>query len=333
LGEDGLFKTAKYAVTKTEEETAREKLEVALADLQARKYTDESYDETDYINKYLEDRQMKVIEDVVEVDGWKFEIDRSVPKIGQNIGQEELKRITIEVPYIGTASFTTKVQYVYKEEEVQEYIYKIDGEEVKTIEEKEYTTEDEIIILEPESTHTVQVIAKYKNGTQIESKVVTFKTKPRTYLYNNGDTCDAITGGWKAEAIGCGNSATVVEPYIDTNKDGSIYAYMTSPSKYYGGSILVNNKIDYASYRKICFRITASVGYYLSDTVIDLWMNHENPIYIARICGGGNGSLDNQVVKYNINQLENIEDIYIYIQAHARRGGSYCNIYEAWLEK
>ena len=40
VGENGLFKISKYAVQKNSEETAREKLELALSDLQARKYTD-----------------------------------------------------------------------------------------------------------------------------------------------------------------------------------------------------------------------------------------------------------------------------------------------------
>lgn len=90
IGNNGLFSTAKYAVVKTKEETAREKLELALADLQACKYTDESYDETEYINKYLTDKQMQVVGDIIEVDGWKFEIDRSVPKIKANLGQSEI---------------------------------------------------------------------------------------------------------------------------------------------------------------------------------------------------------------------------------------------------
>ena len=84
LGENGLFTTAKYAVVKTEEETAREKLEIALADLQAHKYIDETYDETDYINKHLIDKQMQVAGNIVFIDGWKFEIERSCSYIWCN---------------------------------------------------------------------------------------------------------------------------------------------------------------------------------------------------------------------------------------------------------
>ena len=101
LGENGLFTTAKYAVTKTEEETAREKLEVALADLQAHKYTSESYNETDYINNYLIEKQMQVVGNIVEVDGWKFQIDRSIPKIDLNLGQSATKLTKQIKAYIG----------------------------------------------------------------------------------------------------------------------------------------------------------------------------------------------------------------------------------------
>ena len=45
IGENGLFKTAKYTVQKNSEVEAKEKLELALADLQAHKYTDEAYNE------------------------------------------------------------------------------------------------------------------------------------------------------------------------------------------------------------------------------------------------------------------------------------------------
>lgn len=97
LGENGLFTIAKYAVVKTEEEKAREKLELAIAYLQAKKYADiENYDENDYIKDYLSKEGMIVIEDIVIVDGWKFSIDRSIPKIGESLGKgEESKKIEI----------------------------------------------------------------------------------------------------------------------------------------------------------------------------------------------------------------------------------------------
>ena len=109
LGENGLFTTAKYAVAKTEEEKAREKLELALVDLQAKKYTDiENYYDDEYIDNYLSKEGMIVIEDVVTVDGWKFSIDRSVPKIGESLGKgEESKKITLTANIENATDYTT----------------------------------------------------------------------------------------------------------------------------------------------------------------------------------------------------------------------------------
>lgn len=81
LGENGLLDYVKEAKVKTEEEVAREKLELVLLDLQAKKHIDATYNETDYIDKEIEENGMEVKENFALVDGWQFEIDRSVPKI------------------------------------------------------------------------------------------------------------------------------------------------------------------------------------------------------------------------------------------------------------
>lgn len=81
IGENGLFKTAKYAVAKNSETEAREKLELLLLDLQADKIADINYNENEYINTRIQQNEMKVNGNIVDVNGWKFTIDRSVPRI------------------------------------------------------------------------------------------------------------------------------------------------------------------------------------------------------------------------------------------------------------
>ena len=251
IGENGLINTAKYAVQKNSEVTAKEKLELALADLQAHKYTNETYNENEYIDSYLKNEGMQVIEDIVTVDGWKFEIDRSVPQIGESLGQEEIKSITISTPYVGTSSFTTKVQYVTNEEDVESYTYMLNEEEIATNANTEYTLED---TLDPETTYSVKVIAKYKNGLTVESNVVTIKTEKRTYLYNNGDECTDITGGW------------VLNRYC-VNQDGKFY-YSYLPDSGWNGARTVN-AINFDSYKKIGIiyndENTAVISFIISD--------------------------------------------------------------------
>ena len=90
IGENGIFKIAKYAVQKNSEETAREKLELELGNLQANKYTDETYNENDYIDDYLKGKNMYVVGDIVTVDGWKFEIDRIILQIKKHLGKSKV---------------------------------------------------------------------------------------------------------------------------------------------------------------------------------------------------------------------------------------------------
>ena len=336
LGENGIFNTAKYAVTKTKEETAREKLELALVDLQARKYTDETYDENEYINNYLSKEGMTVEGNVVLVDGWKFTIDRSVPKVGENLEQGEIKAISITTPYIGTTSFTTKVTNAYDEENIEEYKYVIDGNET-TIEDKEYTTPKEQE-LEPESTHTVKVVAKYKDGTTLESNTLTVKTQPRTYLYNNGDECTDITGGWKAIAVDEGEGTTTKKPTLTYNSDlkclnAQLYGDSSGSN---GGSITINNKIDYSQYKHLNIVYTANLTHYNASNIVDICKNHENVVswadnVITSLCYSEPINVKKRW-KNNVKKINDINSFYIYLQSYYGTTTS-INIYEVWLEK
>lgn len=109
LGENGIFKTTEYAVKRNSEEIAREKLELVLMDLQAYKCTNTDYNENEYIDDYLTNKGMEIKRDIVIVDGWQFEIDRSVPKIISN-GSKASRNKSL----LGEISYITKSGY-YKE--------------------------------------------------------------------------------------------------------------------------------------------------------------------------------------------------------------------------
>ena len=76
-GEGGILNKAKTATSSQEEQEAREKLELVLQDLIISKRTDSTYNEDKYINVAIEKEEMTIIEDIVIVDGWQFEMDRS----------------------------------------------------------------------------------------------------------------------------------------------------------------------------------------------------------------------------------------------------------------
>ena len=73
------MKKAIQAGKNYDEASAKEKLELALVDLQTQKIIDSTYNETTYIDKYLIKNHMAVKGNIVIVGKWKFEIDRSVP--------------------------------------------------------------------------------------------------------------------------------------------------------------------------------------------------------------------------------------------------------------
>ncbi len=90
IGKNGLFNTASYAGEKYQQAGAREKLEALLIELQADKITKpEDYNENEYINNKLKENKMTVNGDLVTVNGWQFLIDRTVPKIIEEFGEED----------------------------------------------------------------------------------------------------------------------------------------------------------------------------------------------------------------------------------------------------
>ena len=89
LGEHGIFTTAKNASDEYSKQEAREKLELVLLDMQSEKVTNTEYNENEYLTKKIEENNMKVDGNTVTVGKWKFEIDRSVPKIAGNTEEED----------------------------------------------------------------------------------------------------------------------------------------------------------------------------------------------------------------------------------------------------
>ena len=152
LGENGLFNTAKQAGEDYKQAGAREKLEAVLVELQADKITKPEYNENDYIDNRLKQNNMEVEGDIVTVEGWQFEIDRSIPEIVQSLGKEtEFKKDTR-----GKAKFVydTETQNVAKVEVTIEIDASISG----------YTVQYNIVENSDTSTNWVD----YTAGSTIE---------------------------------------------------------------------------------------------------------------------------------------------------------------------
>ena len=66
---------------------ARERLGAVLGGAEAEKYTNPQYNETIYLDKYIEENlpgaKVDSDRDIVIADGWEFDLDRTVPRIGK----------------------------------------------------------------------------------------------------------------------------------------------------------------------------------------------------------------------------------------------------------
>ena len=275
------------------------------------------------LKKYKYEFEIDNLLKIVKLDGKEIGGDTFIDT-GYENSQGDFEII---IPYIGTTQMTIRVNEDTISEDINKYIY-IYNEKVK----EETNVEIEVDDLQEDSYVNITVIAITKENKHLIAKKIV-KTEPRTYLYNNGDECGEITGGWKSLNIGDNNGSAHTFPTIKKNDDGSMNIYMTQhyqSSQMVGGSVGINNKIDYSKYKKICIKITAQLPYYKGCNVIDLFCNYDNPRFLKYICYSN--PLNKQLLKIDISEVKN-EDLFIYLQSDVYQGATSCDIYEVWLEK
>lgn len=208
LGERGIINIAQSSVKKNSQETAREKLELALDDLLVQKYNEKDYDENEYINNYLKNKNMSIYENIVTVDDWNFEIDRSLLTIKTNLGSSDV-RISKEVKeYLGKneknkyiVSLLVKVESNIKIESID--FENEDGTMFTITTQKNTLAKDMQIELDKE----YRIVVKTANGrtineTIIEKSVeniktveelVAFRDKVNTGLTYEGKTINLVS--------------------------------------------------------------------------------------------------------------------------------------------
>lgn len=101
FGEHGILNMSKQARIKTEEESAREKLEMLLLNMQAEKQTNPIYNKDEYLTAKIEEQDMIIMDgNIILVNGWIFEINRDVPEVSENLGKfksnDEITKVTLD---------------------------------------------------------------------------------------------------------------------------------------------------------------------------------------------------------------------------------------------
>lgn len=101
LGQNGIFNRAKQAKENYAQSIAREKLETVLMEAVIEKETNENYNNKEFLNNMLEDKDMIVNGDSVIVDNYNFVIDREKLEVLQSEGETNIKVTAIVQKYLG----------------------------------------------------------------------------------------------------------------------------------------------------------------------------------------------------------------------------------------
>ena len=91
FGENGLIEQALRGKEDTQIAYTREQLESILADALIESKINQNYDENEFLEDFIYEREPNadVVEDEISLNGYTFKLDRSVPELGEYIGEAE----------------------------------------------------------------------------------------------------------------------------------------------------------------------------------------------------------------------------------------------------
>ena len=153
----------------------------------------------------------------------------------------------------------------------------------------------------------------------------------RLYLYNEGDECTDVTGGWVGYAAKS-SSWSGGTPTVPSITRGA-FSMTVNPSKSNTiGQIKTSNPIDVTGYSKLCIEYSGSTGSYSS---VYFFLNKSNISDVDSSKGSAifllekNDSVENGISEMNISDIGSSEYIYINFTC-----GTSANLelYKVWLE-
>lgn len=180
FGDNSVLKKATEAKLQMQIAQAREKLEIVLNGAKIEKHTNNQYNENEFLDEYIISKieQVEIIGDIAVVDGYAFELDRSVPKIGEYVGQKEelvFPEVKIDNLEYATDYKTAKFTIIAREEingiskiEIIQYGQVIDTFEYSNSKDeitKEYTVQQN-------GVYTVKAYSKLTNKATTEVKEI-----------------------------------------------------------------------------------------------------------------------------------------------------------------
>ena len=244
IGQDGLIGRAKKGSDTYSQQQAKEKLELLLVDMQVDKMENKEYNQNEYLTSKIEENDMTVNGDIVFVNGWQFEIDRSVPKITTSLGQgeanEQIKMALTQTVSSDYVKSTIKAEIEYAGEIT--YI-QIAGQEITVPEKQEgkYIIEKEVI-----SNGTYSVLVK---DTEEKYQISSIKVSDITEdieIWNKADIesfRDKVNSGRTYEGITVRLMSDIDLEGSESNQWIPIGVYQTDNKKEFKGNFIGNYHI------------------------------------------------------------------------------------------
>lgn len=257
-------------------------------------------------------------------------------------GKEHKEKIKIEsiakVKNIETHAGATYVDINLDVQTIEgvnlKYTYIVGENQTEELTTNTYTQED----LEEKTKYNIKVIVTDETGYFNQIVVAEVTTQEKIYLYNNGEECIGITGGW----------TKAFSTYSGTGEKKDSYLYYYSPkqsnvfSTYY---FRTTNKINLEEYRKLY--IESSITIYSNGSgghqfLAGAWDGKSYIYYGSSMIS--RPKLSGKYILQTItssNKKRNIDITglkeELYITAGISNGGSNdsigANVYEIWLEK
>ena len=214
FGENGLITRAQQAKLEHEIETARETLTMVLGDAFIEKKINPGYDQNGFLDDFIKEREQNVYlsETAIGLDGHVFNLDRSVPELGEYQGEQTGPRIqAINVLEETTSSATIEVVTENAEGATYTYSYKIDGTEEWIEVETEDENSNTCIIegLTQGEIYNIKVVVTADTGT-VEKEV-------NVYL---GEIPEGTVTFTPAEWVGDGTAQVIINTSENTTETG-----------------------------------------------------------------------------------------------------------------
>lgn len=333
LGDNGIFKKATTAREDYGIAAAKEKIELKIAELQAEKKGKATLEE---LVEYLKDDPnidytvslteitASLTSDIIVEDAEEIYVvyNKYQFKIKKNLEVQYISRVEIDTTTstiinnfelnitnangeyltIDASSATTN-----NGSEIKEYRYIVNEEE------KAVTTQKQCTInkLELSTEYKIKVIAVDENDKIKESTIKKFTTSNKQYLYNNGDKCENMTGGYTTGATS-GATITYNTDNIQISTTGYYYAFSVT-----------NNKIDLTKYQKLCTISTTNTNTWS----VRLGANKgDTGTYMYTI-----GQIGERIYKeIDISTIN--QSLYLKLGKNNASAGT-INYYQIWLEK